>query len=134
MLNKMLKIVKTIDTCKFLHQIKGCEIMIENFDRDEKPRDDRIITGLMTYYEVKRDKLIRISKSNPKNINCMKAEIKDKDGQILAALGTVGFAIKKINLELMLNIIDFVRSNPKRDSTLKDIIEIKELVNSLFED
>lgn len=63
----------------------------------------------------------------------MKAEIKDKDGEILTGIRAAGYKVDKIVIETFLNISDFIRDN-KKATSLKDIIEIQELVRSLFED
>ena len=66
MLEKILKIVKTIDSCKFLHQLEPCLLMIGTFERDSKPRDERIIEGLLRHYRIKENEIIETSKKKRK--------------------------------------------------------------------
>lgn len=63
----------------------------------------------------------------------MKVQIKDKDNQILTGLKAAGFKMDNKIIETILNIIDFIRDN-KKDTTLKDILEIQELIESLYKD
>ena len=53
MLEKILKIIDIINSCKRLEQLEQCIEVINNFERDEKPRDERIVEGLEKYYKIK---------------------------------------------------------------------------------
>jgi len=81
MLEKIIKIISTINSCKRLPQLEQCLTMIDNFERDEKPLDSRIIEGLMQIYREHKSKLIEISylKLN-ENIKIIKHESKTKKG------------------------------------------------------
>jgi len=57
MLEKILKIISTIDSCKRIGQLEHCLVMIENFERDEKPRDPRIMKDMFEYYKAKHEKI-----------------------------------------------------------------------------
>lgn len=63
----------------------------------------------------------------------MKVEIKDKTKEIDVALRAAGYNVNDFDTEIILNIIDFIRDN-KKDTTIKDIVEIKEKVKVLFEE
>lgn len=63
----------------------------------------------------------------------MKVEIKDKTKEIEIALRAGGYNVNNIDTETILNIVDFIRDN-KKDTTIKDIVQIKENVKLLFED
>ena len=63
----------------------------------------------------------------------MKAEIKDKDKNIIRALGMLGFSMTSKNLELILNVIDFVKAKGG-NTTIQDLTELHECVKSLYKD
>lgn len=63
----------------------------------------------------------------------MKVEIKDKTKEISVALRAAGYNVDSISVETILNIVDFIREN-KKDTTIKDVVQIQEMVKSLFED
>ena len=63
----------------------------------------------------------------------MKVEIKDKTKEISVALRAVGYKVDSVSVETILNIVDFIRDN-KKDTTIKDVVQIQEMVKSLFED
>lgn len=62
-----------------------------------------------------------------------KVEIKDKDKQIECALKAAGFNTNQVQVEIILNIIDYIRENNDK-TTLLDIIQIKDMVNSLYKE
>lgn len=63
----------------------------------------------------------------------MKAEIKDKDKNILKALNMLGYKIDSKSLEIILNIAEYV--NKKGDlTTIKELTELNFLVNQLYEE
>lgn len=63
----------------------------------------------------------------------MKAEIKDKDKNILKALNMLGYKIDSKSLEIILNIAEYV--NQKGDlTTIKELTELNFLVNKLYEE
>ena len=59
MLEKILKIIKIINSCKDLNQLEQTLEIIANFERDLKPRDPRIIRDLNKYYQVQYNEIIR---------------------------------------------------------------------------
>ena len=63
----------------------------------------------------------------------MKAEIKDKTKEISVALRAAGYNVDSLAVETILNIVDFIREN-KKDTTIKDVLEIQEMVKELFKD
>lgn len=63
----------------------------------------------------------------------MKVEIKDKTKEISVALRAAGYNVDSISVETILNIVDFIREN-KKDTTIKDVVQIQEMVKGLFED
>lgn len=62
-----------------------------------------------------------------------KVEIKDKSKEISVGLRAAGYSVDSISVETILNIVDFIRNN-KEDTTIKDIVQIQEMVKGLFED
>ena len=63
----------------------------------------------------------------------MKAEIKDKEKNILKALNMLGYKIDSKSLEMILNVAEYV--NKKRDNTsIKDLTELEMCVNELYEE
>jgi len=68
MLEKILKIIDIIKSCKFLHQLEQTIEIINNFERDEKPLDSRIVEGLLKYYRIKESELVRKSNLKPKKM------------------------------------------------------------------
>jgi len=62
----------------------------------------------------------------------MEAKIKDDNKLINAALRTAGFDVNQIATEIILNVIDYTREK-QHETKMFDILEIKELVKSLFE-
>jgi hypothetical protein len=63
----------------------------------------------------------------------MKVEIKDKDKNIVKALNMLGYKMDSKNLEIILNISDFVKDRGDK-TTIKDLTEIEGLVNGLYKD
>ncbi|TXE04084.1 hypothetical protein ES711_16120 [Gelidibacter salicanalis] len=63
----------------------------------------------------------------------MKVEIKDKTKEISIALRAAGYNVDIVSVETILNLVDFIRDN-KKDTTIKDVVQIKEMVKGLFED
>lgn len=63
----------------------------------------------------------------------MKVEIKDNTKEISVALRAAGYNVDSVSVETILNIVDFIRDN-KKDTTIKDVVQIQEMVKSLFED
>ena len=63
----------------------------------------------------------------------MKVEIKDTTKEINIALRSIGFGVNEESVEVILNVIDFVREN-KNDTTLKEVIQVKERVKKLFKE
>ena len=62
----------------------------------------------------------------------MKAEIKDKNQHILSSLRAVGYNFNQQDVELILNIIDLIKES-NNEVTIADILEMKYIVKSLFE-
>ncbi len=62
----------------------------------------------------------------------MKAEIKDKDKNVLRALNMLGYKIDSKQVEMILNVAEYVLKKG-RETSIKDLIEIEELVNGLYE-
>jgi len=63
----------------------------------------------------------------------MKAEIKDKDKNIVKALNMLGYKIDSRNLEIILNVSEYVQKKGAQTS-IQDLTELEELVNGLFEE
>ena len=63
----------------------------------------------------------------------MKAEIKDKDKNIVRALNMLGYKIDFKSLEMILNVSEFVNKKGA-DTSIMDLKELEECVNSLYED
>jgi len=63
----------------------------------------------------------------------MKAEIKDKDKNIVRALNMLGYKIDFKSLEMILNVSEFVNKKGA-DTSIRDLKELEECVNSLYED
>lgn len=63
----------------------------------------------------------------------MKAEIKDEDKQIFAALRAIGSNVSTKEVEIVLNIVDLIRES-KSDITLKEVMQMKRMVDSLYEE
>ncbi len=61
-----------------------------------------------------------------------KVEIKDKDKQISVALRSLGYRLGDGDVETILNVVDFIRNN-KEDTTIRDIITIRDMVQGLYE-
>lgn len=61
-----------------------------------------------------------------------RVEIKDKDKQIELALKAIGYNVDCKSVEVILNVVDFIREN-KSETTLLDIKQIKEMVFSLYD-
>jgi hypothetical protein len=61
----------------------------------------------------------------------MKAEIKDKDKNIVRALGMLGFSMTSKNLELILNVVDFVKQKGSATS-IQDLTQLQQCVESLY--
>jgi hypothetical protein len=62
----------------------------------------------------------------------MKAEIKDKDKNILKALNMLGYKIDSKNLEMILNVAEYV-TNKGAETSIRDLTELEGLVNGLYE-
>ena len=62
----------------------------------------------------------------------MKAEIKDKDKNIVKALNMLGYNIDSKNLEMILNVAEYVQKKGA-DTSIKDLTELEGLVNGLYE-
>jgi len=63
----------------------------------------------------------------------MKAEIKDKDKNIVRALNMLGYKIDFKSLEMILNVSEFVNKKGA-DTSIRDLKELEECVNGLYED
>ena len=63
----------------------------------------------------------------------MKVEIKDKSKEIVMALSGLGYNVDSITVEIMLNVVDFIRDK-KGDVTIKEVAEIKEMVKDLYKE
>jgi len=61
----------------------------------------------------------------------MTAEIKDKDKNIVQALNMLGYKIDSRQLELILNVSEFVSKKGKQ-TTISDLNEMEGLVNGLY--
>ena len=57
----------------------------------------------------------------------------DKDKNIVRALGMLGFSMTSKNLELILNVVDFVKEKGG-NTTIHDLTELQECVESLYKD
>jgi len=62
----------------------------------------------------------------------MKAEIKDKDKNVVKALNMLGYKIDSKQVEIILNVAEYVLKNGK-ETTIGDLNEIESLVNGLYE-
>jgi hypothetical protein len=62
----------------------------------------------------------------------MKAEIKDKDKNIVKALNMLGYKIDSKNLEMILNIAEYVQKKGA-ETSIRDLTELEGLVNGLYE-
>lgn len=62
----------------------------------------------------------------------MKAEIKDKDKNIVKALNMLGYKIDSKNLEMILNVAEYV-TKKGAETSIKDLTELEGLVNGLYE-
>lgn len=60
MLQKVLKIVKSIDGSENIAQLEVCFKMIENFVKVDKPLDERLINDLKLRYSVKYKELEKL--------------------------------------------------------------------------
>jgi hypothetical protein len=58
-------------------------------------------------------------------------ERKDKEGIINASLRVLGYNVTSVDVEKILNCIDYVREHPA-EATLKDILKLGLLVDDLF--
>ena len=63
----------------------------------------------------------------------MKAEIKDKDKNIVRALNALGYKIDSKSIEMILNVSEFINKKGT-DTSIRDLNELEECVNSLYED
>jgi len=63
----------------------------------------------------------------------MKAEIKDKDKNIVRALNMLGYKIDFKSLEMILNVSEFINKKGA-DTSIRDLKELEECVNGLYED
>jgi len=62
----------------------------------------------------------------------MKAEIKDKDKNVVKALNMLGYKIDSKQVETILNVAEYVLKNGK-ETTIGDLNEIESLVNGLYQ-
>ena len=62
----------------------------------------------------------------------MKAEIKDKDKNIAKALNMLGYKIESKNLEMILNIAEYV-TKKGAETSIRDLTELEGCVNGLYE-
>jgi len=62
----------------------------------------------------------------------MKAEIKDKDKNIVKALNMLGYKVDSKNLEMILNIAEYVQKKGA-ETSIRDLTELEGLVNGLYE-
>ena len=62
----------------------------------------------------------------------MKAEIKDKDKNIVKALKMIGYKIDSRQLEMILNVAEYV-TKKGADTSIRDMTELEGLVNGLYE-
>ena len=62
----------------------------------------------------------------------MKATRIDKDGLIRAALGAAGYKINEVQIEVILNLANYVQENP--NATLKDVLRKEQCALALFEE
>jgi hypothetical protein len=63
----------------------------------------------------------------------MKAEIKDKDKNIVKALNMFGYKIDSKSLEMILNVSDYVNTKGA-DTSIRDLTELEMCVNGLYEE
>ena len=63
----------------------------------------------------------------------MKAEIKDKDKNIVRALNALGYKIDSKSLEMILNVSEFINKKGA-DTSIRDLKELEMCVNGLYED
>lgn len=63
----------------------------------------------------------------------MKVEQKDKDNHIQRALSLLGYRVSRVQVEVILNVVEFIKDK-EGDTTIKDIVTIESLVESLFQD
>jgi len=63
----------------------------------------------------------------------MKAEIKDKDKNIVKALNMLGYKIDSKSLEMILNVSDYVKTKGA-DTSIRDLTELEMCVNRLYEE
>ena len=62
----------------------------------------------------------------------MKAEIKDKDKNIVKALNMLGYRIDSKQLEIVLNVAEYV-TKKGAETSIRDLTELENCVNSLYE-
>ncbi|MFA7307645.1 MAG: hypothetical protein WC026_13335 [Hyphomicrobium sp.] len=62
----------------------------------------------------------------------MKAEIKDKDKNIVKALNMIGYKIDSKQLEMILNVAEYV-TKKGAETSIRDLTELEGLVNGLYE-
>jgi hypothetical protein len=62
----------------------------------------------------------------------MKAEIKDKDKNIVKALNMIGYKIDSKNLEMILNVAEYV-TKKGAETSIRDLTELESCVNGLYE-
>ncbi len=63
----------------------------------------------------------------------MKAEIKDKDKNVVKALNMLGYKIDSKNLEMILNVAEYVNKKGA-DTSIRDLTELETCVNGLYEE
>jgi len=62
----------------------------------------------------------------------MKAEIKDKDKNIVKALNMIGYKIDSKQLEMILNVAEYV-TKKGAETSIRDLTELEGCVNGLYE-
>ncbi len=63
----------------------------------------------------------------------MKAEIKDKDKNVVKALNMLGYKIDSKSLEMILNVAEYVNKKGA-DTSIRDLTELETCVNGLYEE
>lgn len=63
----------------------------------------------------------------------MKAEIKDKDKNVVKALNMLGYKIDSKSLEMILNVAEYVNKKGA-DTSIRDLTELEMCVNGLYEE
>ena len=63
----------------------------------------------------------------------MKVSIKDKSKNIARALGMLGYRVKNVDVEVILNVAEFVAKKGD-ETTMKELIEIQSMTEDLFKE